>query len=109
MRALYGSPRAAEPVAARAARWARAGPVDLAIRPEHVMLGTAGGARAIVERRAARGPFDEVVVGGAFGRMRAFVLAEGAAESLAAGAETTVAFQRVLAYRDGHLPYPASA
>jgi putative spermidine/putrescine transport system ATP-binding protein len=78
-----------------------AAPFDLCVRPEDVVLDAPGGVEAMLERRMPRGHYEELVLASPFGPLRVF--APSGESGLGVGEGTRIAFERVLAYRDGRL------
>lgn len=74
------------------------GQVDIAIRPEDVVLNASEGLQAQVRQRIPRGHYQELVLETPAGTMRAFV-----SNDQEISAETRIRVRRALIYRDGKL------
>jgi len=75
--------------------------VQVAVRPEDVLLTSDQGPVCLVVRRVQRGHYDEVVVEGEFGRLVAFVSTLQGNVDVESNDSMRVSFRRVLCYRDG--------
>lgn len=74
------------------------GTVDIAVRPEDVVVNSEEGVSVEVYQRIPRGHYQEIVLDAPFGRLRAF-----SPNSVEIEDQTRVGFRQVLVYQDGKL------
>jgi len=77
--------------------------VQVAVRPEDVVLTPNEGAPCHIVRRVQRGHYDEVIVEGGFGRLTAFISSVPGNLDVESNPSVKVSLRRVLCYRGGML------